>query len=96
MRKTNTQSLAEVIRQLLKEQHLDDKLNDRHIIDAWSVVLGPNISQYTTSLSVCDQTLYVSLSSAVLRHELFLSKQEILSALNRHVGAEVIRDIVFR
>ena len=81
---------------MLKEQHLDDKLNDRHIIDAWPVVLGPNISLYTTSLSVCDQTLYVSLSSAVLRHELFLSKQEILSALNRHVGAEVIRDIVFR
>lgn len=96
MRKTNTQSLAEVIRQLLKEQHLDDKLNDRHIIDAWPVVLGPNISQYTTSLSVRNQMLYVSLSSAVLRHELFLSKQEILSALNRHVGVEVIRDIVFR
>ena len=96
MRKTNTQPLGAVIRQLLKEQHLESRLNDKHIVDAWPAVLGSNISQYTTALSVRNRMLYVSLSSAVLRYELFLSKQEILSALNRHVGAEVITDIVFR
>lgn len=96
MRKTNTQPLGAVIRQLLKELHLESRLNDKHIVDAWPAVLGSNISQYTTALSVRNRMLYVSLSSAVLRHELFLSKQEILSALNRHVGAEVITDIVFR
>ncbi len=96
MRKKNTESLGDVIRQMLKEQHLEGRLNDKHIIEAWPVVLGQNISKYTTGLSVRNHTLYVSLSSAVLRHDLFLSREEIKAALNRHVGAEVITDIVFR
>jgi hypothetical protein len=96
MRKKNTESLRDVVRQVLREQHLDGKLNDKHLIEAWPVVLGQNISKYTTELSVKNRTLYVSLSSSVLRHDLFLSRHEIKIALNRHVGKEVIADIIFR
>lgn len=96
MRRKNTESLGDVIRQVLREQHLDGRLNEKHIIDAWPVVLGQNISKYTTELSIRNHTLFVTLSSAVLRHDLFLSKQEIKTALNRHVGSEVITDIIFR
>jgi len=96
MRKKNTESLREVIQQVLREQRLDGKLNDKHIIEAWPVVLGKNISKYTTDLNIKNKTLYVSLSSSVLRHDLFLSRGEIKNALNRHVGHEVINDIVFR
>lgn len=96
MRKKNTESLRDIIQQVLREQHLDGKLNDKHIIEAWPIVLGKNISNYTLNLNIKNKTLYVSLSSSVLRHDLFLSRQEIKSALNRHVGCEVINDIVFR
>jgi fumarate hydratase class II len=96
MRKKNTESLRDVVRQVLREQQLDGKLNDKHLIEAWPVVLGQNISKYTTELSVKNRTLYVSLSSSVLRHDLFLSRHEIKTALNRHVGKEVITDIIFR
>jgi len=96
VRRKNTESLRDVVRQVLKEQHLDEKLNDKHIIEAWSVVLGKNISNYTTNLEIKNRTLYVSLSSSVLRHDLFLSRHEIKSALNRHVGKEVIREIIFK
>ena len=96
MRRKNTELLRDVVRQVLREQHLDEKLNDKHLIEAWSVVLGKNISNYTTDLNVKNKTLYVSLSSSVLRHDLFLSRQEIKTALNRHVGKEVIREIVFK
>jgi fumarate hydratase class II len=96
MRKKNTELLRDVVRQVLREQQLDGKLNDKHLIEAWPIVLGQNISKYTTELSVKNRTLYVSLSSAVLRHDLFLSRHEIKTALNRHVGTEVITDIIFR
>lgn len=96
MRKKNTESLRDVIHQVLRQQHLDGKLNDKHIIEAWPVVLGQNISKYTTDLNIKNKVLYVSLSSSVLRHDLFLSRQEIKHALNQHVGQEVITDIVFR
>ena len=96
MRKKNTELLSDVIRQVLKEQHLDKPLNEKRLIDAWPVVLGNNIMQYTSDLSIKKRILYVSLSSSVLRHDLFLSKEEIKNSLNKNVGYEVIVDIMFR
>ncbi|MDD3078919.1 MAG: DUF721 domain-containing protein [Paludibacter sp.] len=96
MRKRNTELLKEVIGQVLRENKLEKPLLEKRIIDAWPKVLGTNISKYTTDLSIRNKVLYVSLSSSVLRHDLFLSKEKILQSLNQSVGTEVIRDIVFR
>lgn len=96
MRKRNTELLKDVIAQVLKNNHLDKKLNDKHIIDAWPKILGENITQYTTEISIRNRILYVSISSAVLRHDLFLSREQIVNSLNNEVGAEVIKEIIFR
>jgi len=95
MRKRNTELLKDVIGQVLKSNKLDKKLNEKHLIDAWPLVLGANISQYTTEISIKNRVLHVSLNSSVLRHDLFLSRQEIKKSLNDRAGAEVILDIVF-
>jgi hypothetical protein len=96
MRKKNTELLSDVIRQVLREQHLDQPLNEKRLIDAWPLVLGNNIVQYTSELKIKNRVLYVSLTSSVLRHDLFLSREEIKKSLNKQVGAEVIVDIIFR
>lgn len=96
MRKKNTELLSDVIRQVLKEQRLDLPLQQKRLIDAWPLVLGSNIIQYTSELSIKNRVLYVSMTSSVLRHDLFLSREEIKNSLNKQVGAEVIVDIVFR
>ncbi|MDR3651563.1 MAG: DUF721 domain-containing protein [Paludibacter sp.] len=96
MRKKNTELLSDVILQVLKEQHLDKPLFERRLIDAWPQVLGNNIMKYTSDLSIRNKVLYVSLTSSVLRHDLFLSREEIRKSLNIYVGAEVIVDIVFK
>lgn len=96
MRKKNTEQLSDVIRQVLGELHLDKPLNEKRLIDAWPLVLGQNIVQYTSGLSIRNRVLYVSLTSSVLRHDLFLSREEIKNSLNKQVGVEVIVDIVFR
>ncbi len=96
MRKKNTELLSDVIRQVLKEHHLDQPLNEKRLIDAWPLVLGNNIVQYTSDLFIKNKVLYVTLTSSVLRHDLFLSREEIKKSLNNQVGVEVIVDIVFK
>lgn len=96
MRKKNTEMLSDVIRQVLGELHLDKPLNEKRLIDAWPIVLGQNIMNYTSDLSIRNRVLYVSLTSSVLRHDLFLSREDIKKSLNNQVGVEVILDIVFR
>jgi Protein of unknown function (DUF721). len=96
MRKKNTEMLSDVIRQLLGELHLDKPLNEKRLVDSWPVVLGQNIMNYTSDLTIRNRVLYVTLTSSVLRHDLFLSREEIKKSLNAQVGTEVIIDIVFR
>ena len=96
MRKKNTELLSDVIRQVLKEQRLERPLYEKRLIDAWSVVLGKNVVQYTSDLDIKNRVLFVQITSAALRHELFLSREEIKNSLNKHVGADIITEIVFR
>lgn len=96
MRKRNTELLGEVVKQFLKKNKLDNKLHEKHLLDAWPKVLGQNINQYTTELIIKKSVLYVSLSSSVLRHDLFLSKSAIVKALNNEIGVELLNDIIFK
>ena len=96
MRKKNTELLSDVIHQVLKEQHLDKPLNEKRLIDAWPLVLGASIMKYTSEIYIKNRVLYVNLSSSVLRHDLFMSRDEIKNSLNKQVGNDVIVDIIFR
>jgi len=96
MRKRNTELLRDVIGQVLKINHLDKQLYEKRLIDAWPIILGDTIVQYTTELVIKRKVLYVAINSSVLRHDLFISREEIKNSLNKHVGTEVITDIIFR
>ncbi|OJX90408.1 MAG: hypothetical protein BGP01_15545 [Paludibacter sp. 47-17] len=96
MRRKKTEQLGTLIQEFLKQQKLDGPLYEQRLINAWPEVLGPNIQAYTSALYIKNRVLYVTISSSVLRHDLLLSKQQIIESLNRHAGTVVISDIVFR
>jgi hypothetical protein len=56
--------------------------------------MGPVVARYTRDLAIRNQTLYVKLSSPVLRQELHMQRRELVVRLNTYVGAQVICDIV--
>ena len=95
MRKQNTEIIGDVIRQVLRENGLDTHLHEVQLIRSWETVLGSYINSYTEKLYIKDKILYAKISSAALRHELFLSKRMLLSNLNKAVGVRVINDIHF-
>ncbi len=70
-----------------------DKVNAR---DIWNQQMGPAIEKYTTSLKLEGSTLYVQLSSSVLREELSYGKEKIIRILNEHLGKELIQKLVLR
>ncbi|MGI5975702.1 MAG: DUF721 domain-containing protein [Paludibacter sp.] len=96
MRRRNTETLGNIIQQFLKQSKLDKPLYEKRVIDAWSKVLGKNIMNYTGELSIKNKKLYVTITSSVLRHDLFISREQILQSLNKHVGHNVINEIVFK
>lgn len=95
MKRNNTEQVGDIIRRLLRQEGLETPLNEYRLIDAWKDVVGPVIARYTTNLYIKNQTLYVHLSSSVLRQELSMSRTLLIRNLNAQVGSQVIVNIVF-
>lgn len=97
MRKRNTESIGEVLRQFFEEnQFIKKKVAESRAVTGWSQLLGTMISSYTTNVYLRNNVLYVSLSSSVLRSELNMAKDRLINKLNEHAGMHVVNDIIFR
>jgi len=97
MRKRNTESIGEVLRQYFEENpFFKRKLAESRAVTGWSQLLGPMISSYTGNIYLRNGVLYVSLNSSVLRSELLMAKDRLITKLNEHAGMYVVNDIIFR
>jgi predicted nucleic acid-binding Zn ribbon protein len=97
MRRKNTEVIGEVLKQFLEENGLIRmKLAESRVISGWGEVLGATVAYYTTNIYLKNGVLHVQLSSSVLRSELAMSKERIVTALNHHAGIDIIKDILFR
>lgn len=96
MKRGETKSIAELVRAMCREEGLETPLNEYRIMNAWGEVLGAAVQSYTKELRIYNQVLYVTLTSSVLRHELFMNRKSIVRRLNEHVKAQVITDIILR
>lgn len=96
MKRGETKSIAELVRAMCREEGLETPLNEYRLVNAWGELLGEAVRFYTKDIYIHNQVLYVTLTSSVLRHELFMNRKELVRKLNEHVRAVVITDIIFR
>jgi predicted nucleic acid-binding Zn ribbon protein len=96
MRRSKTISLAEAIKDYIKEMKLDGKLVEINLINSWEEIVGKAISSRTSKIYIKDHILYVHLSSSVVRNELLMIRETLREKLNERAGSEVIKEIVLR
>ena len=75
---------------------LNSGLNNVKIQKLWQETMGSNVNSYTKEITLKNKTLYVSLSSSVLRQELSYGKQKIVDLINKEIGNEIITKIILR
>ncbi len=96
MKRTNTQSIREVIRQYLEEMHLDRKLREVALVNEWEELVGKIIASKTERIYIHHEVLYVHIRSSVVKHELMMISEELKEALNKKAGEVLVREIVFK
>ena len=96
MKRTNTEHIGAILQRFLRQEGLETPLNQYRLVNAWKDVVGPAIARYTRDVFIKNQTLFVLLSSSVLRQELMIGKSRLIKELNERVGAQVITDISFK
>lgn len=96
MRRSKTISLAEAMKDYIKEMNLEGKLNEIHLINSWEKIVGKAIASRTSKIYIKDRVLYIHLNSSVVRNELLMLRQGLKERLNEAAGREVIKDIVLK
>ena len=85
-----------ILNNLIENSSLKEGLNNIKIQTIWKKTMGNNINSYTSEITLRKHTLYINLSSSVLREELSYGKEKIIKLLNEELNAEIIRKIILR
>jgi len=96
MRRSNTQSLSEVLRDYVKGTSIEKKLKEVDIVQSWEELLGKTIAHYTKNISLKNRILFLEINSSVVKNELFMMREEIRRKLNEKAGEELVDKIIFK
>ncbi len=95
MKRQNTQTLGEVLRELLQSGHLRTGIEEARAVEEWNKVADEMTKRFTEKVFMKNRKLYVKISSPMLKSNLSMQRKILTEKINESVGAPVIDDIVF-
>lgn len=95
MERKESQSIGEVLRLAFQDNCMQDRLDERKAIDAWAIIVGPELAAQCMRPTVRDALMSVGVRNASLRHELTMNRSQLCRAINATLGRNIIDDIRF-
>lgn len=88
--------IGDVLKQFITQNKLEAGIDVVNVRDAWKNLMGNGVNNYTTEIQLKGSTLYVALSSAVLREELSYGKDKIIKMINEELRKELVTNLILR
>lgn len=88
--------MSDALKEFIKENRLQKGMDKVEAREAWAALMGNGVNNYTTAIELRGNTLFVALSSSVLREELSMGKSKIITMLNEELGKDLIKKLVLR
>ncbi len=95
-RRKSASSLAELIPDVVEDLGVGDRLDQARIEEAWRQVAGEQIGRVIGRVRLSGDRLTVEVTSSAWRQALTMQREDWRARLNEAVGAERVREIVFR
>jgi predicted nucleic acid-binding Zn ribbon protein len=88
--------LGEVLKEVIDQLGVQDKIDEARVIELWAAIAGDDINRVTESVWMKGATLYVKVTSAAWRQELHMSRRQWRDRLNGEFESDPVEEIVFR
>ena len=95
-RKNDNQPIPDILKEFVQSNNLQSGLDKVNVREAWADLMGNGVNNYTKAIELKNDTLYVQLSSSVLREELSYGNEKIVNMLNESLGKEIVKKLVLR
>ena len=74
MRGNNTNNVGDIIKKLMKNPKLADRLDELDALEVWKELIGKQLQKYITEARMIKGSLLIKVKSAPLRNELSYKK----------------------
>ena len=86
IRRKEAVGMQELISQFIVEMKISSGINRQRVEEAWNQVSG--VSRYTLDVSYEKGVVYCSLSSSVVRNQLYFQRDVILQKMNEFLASD--------
>ena len=88
----DAQGMQELVSQYIREMKLASGYNRQRVFEAWSHVSGA--SRYTADMSFRNGMLYCTISSSVVRNQLYFQRDVLVRKMNEYLDKDtmLVRD----
>ncbi|MBL0012699.1 MAG: DUF721 domain-containing protein [Flavobacterium sp.] len=95
-RLSNESTIGDVLSEIIQVNKLQGGIDDVGVKEAWKNLMGNGVNTYTKNVVLKGSTLYVELTSSVLRQELQYGKDKIIKMINEELQREVVKEVFLR
>lgn len=95
MKKSEPQSLREVLEEAILECDMQDELMRVRASQMWRRMVGESIAAGCGRPFFRGDVMFISVRNAALRHELTMSRTAMITALNNAMKKDIVADIRF-
>ena len=89
------EAVSGVLSRVLRRLGLEHELQGWQAVEEWPRLVGPRVARHTRALAFHGGTLRVEVEGSAWMQELGFLKRDLMARINRHLGAELVREVRF-
>lgn len=95
MQRHTPQSIGDVLRNLLEETSLQNRMDELKAADLWKSIAGESLAALTSKPFIKNGIMSIGVPNASLRNELHMNRSRLREIINKKIGKEIISEIKF-
>lgn len=96
MKRENTQLISVILKEFIKEEQLEDGLLRTRIFKVWDLIVGETGARATSNKFFRDGVLYCTITSSIIRTQLYYRKDDIVAQINKMLNDNVVIKLILK
>ena len=89
-------SIKSILENFVDQDKIADGIFNVKIKQAWEKAVEKKILDYTKSIYIKGDILFIEVSNPILKQEILYSRQKVIDLINDDLGKEIVKKIVLK
>ncbi|MBQ2142866.1 MAG: DUF721 domain-containing protein [Alistipes sp.] len=96
MRRTQTRLIGDILEEFFKRPYVARKIAEGKLPEFWREIVGEHVAMLTNDVRLEHGILHVSVSSSVVRNDLFYRRDQLAQLINERAGVHLVNAVIIR